>query len=729
MNSEPWYKTTLRWAQTNLVEIDPERYDSQFWKDQWRRTKVQGVIVNAGGIVAYYPSAMPLHHRAIKLGDKDLYGDIVKAAREEGLKVIARMDSNRVARDFYRTHPDWICLDDTGKPYTQADKFVTCINSPYYSEYLPKIMEEIITRSKPDGFSDNSWPGMSRERICHCPNCSVQFFKFSGLALPKTVDWASENYRRWIRWNYQRRTKMWNFNNKITTAVGGKDCIWSGMIGGDILYNGNRFINLKSILNSTEIVMLDHQRRSLLDGFEQNTEAGKRLHEVGGWDKLIPESMPQYQLGAPAFRLASMPASEVRLWSSSAFAGGIQPWWHHIGATHEDRRQYATAEPIFNWHEKNQQYLHKREPLADVGLVWSQDNHDFHGQDNANERTLNPYRGAAWALDKAGITWLPVHADDVLKAKGRFKVLILANLAAMSDAQIHAVKAHADAGVSVIATSETSLFTEDGDRRDDFGLQDLFGIHRKNGAKGNIGPISGNIEISDRHTYLRLSPEIRKNVRGPNDETAPDANQKRHPIFNGLESTDTLPFGGFLPLVDVDKDVSVLSTYIPEFPIYPPETSWMRDPKTNLAAITVKEHASGAKLVWFVADIDRCFARDQSFEHALLISNAVQWMLDGKGYVSVHGGHGMISSTLYRQNNRYVLHLNNRLMTTKTPGRQNNLIPIGPIEIKVIKPKNSNAKEASLKVVGQQVAIRTEEDYFVMTVNEILDHELIVIEY
>jgi len=34
-----------------------------------------------------------------------------------------------------------------------------------------------------------------------------------------------------------------------------------------------------------------------------------------------------------------------------------------------------------------------------------------------------------------------------------------------------------------------------------------------------------------------------------------------------------------------------------------------------------------------------------------------------------------------------------------------------------------------LKVAGQQVAIRTEEDYFVLTVNEILDHELIVIEY
>ena len=90
-----------------------------------------------------------------------------------------------------------------------------------------------------------------------------------------------------------------------------------GMIGGELLYNSNRFIDLQQILPEAAIVMLDHQRRNAFDGFEQNTEAGKRLHEVAGWDKLIPESMPQYQLGSPAFRLASMPSAEVRLWSSS----------------------------------------------------------------------------------------------------------------------------------------------------------------------------------------------------------------------------------------------------------------------------------------------------------------------------------------------------------------------------------------------------------------------------
>ena len=110
-----------------------------------------------------------------------------------------------------------------------------------------------------------------------------------------------------MRWNFQRRTDLWKFNNAVTRAAGGEDCAWMGMIGGELLYNSNRFIDLQQILPEAAIVMLDHQRRNAFDGFEQNTEAGKRLHEIAGWDKLIPESMPQYQLGSPAFRLASMP--------------------------------------------------------------------------------------------------------------------------------------------------------------------------------------------------------------------------------------------------------------------------------------------------------------------------------------------------------------------------------------------------------------------------------------
>jgi len=51
--AEPWYRRTTRWGQTNITEKDPVRYDIPWWREFWKRTQVQGVIINAGGIVAY----------------------------------------------------------------------------------------------------------------------------------------------------------------------------------------------------------------------------------------------------------------------------------------------------------------------------------------------------------------------------------------------------------------------------------------------------------------------------------------------------------------------------------------------------------------------------------------------------------------------------------------------------------------------------------------------------
>ena len=725
MSAEPWYKTTLRWGQTNLVECDPERYDAQWWREHWAGTRVQGIIVNAGGIVAYYPSKFPLHHRAEKLGERDLYGEIVRFAREDGIKVIARMDSNRVAQDFYEAHPDWICRDINGEPYTQGDKFVTCIGSPYYTEYIPGVMEEIIGRSQPDGFADNSWAGLPRDKICYCEHCQSQFSEFAGKQLPRSHDWSDDGYRDWIRWNFQRRTDLWALNNRVTTAAGGPDCAWMGMIGGEVLYNSQRFIDLQQIMAQCAIVMLDHQRRNHVDGFEQNTEAGKRLHEMAGWDKLIPESMPQYQLGEPAFRLSSMPKPEVRLWATSGFAGGIQPWWHHIGALHEDRRQYSTAEPIFTWHEANQDILVNRDIRPDVGIVWSQQNHDYFGRDDAKEKTMAPYKGVVKAMDRSGIPYLPLHADDIATAIDRVGVIVLPNVGALSDEQLAHVEAYVAAGGSVIATGETSVVSTYGDARNDLALAKLFGLHRGEGGRGGTGKIDPNIEKWSRHSYLRLAPENRATVNGPRDVTAPDRKAVRHPILEGLEETDTLPFGGFLPVMSVDDDVDVLATYIRDFPIFPPETSWMREPRTDLPAITAKTAPSGGKLIWFVADLDRCFARDESFEHALLLANAVRWSLGKTSKVTLSGGHGVVTAELYQQGERHILHLNNRLLLSRVPGRQYDLVPIGPVTVRL--RTGGTAQSVDLRVSGKAVTATREGDELVFTVDQILDHEVIVI--
>ena len=49
---KPWFRRVLRWGQTNITEADAGNYDIPWWRGHWKRTRVQGVIINAGGIVA-----------------------------------------------------------------------------------------------------------------------------------------------------------------------------------------------------------------------------------------------------------------------------------------------------------------------------------------------------------------------------------------------------------------------------------------------------------------------------------------------------------------------------------------------------------------------------------------------------------------------------------------------------------------------------------------------------
>ena len=568
--ASPWYRRSLRWGQTNITEIDPTRYDIGWWRQYWKRTCTQGVIINAGGIVAYYPSKFPLNNRSEILNGRDLYGELAAVAHADGLTVLARMDSNRAHEDFHRAHPDWFAVDESGRPYRAGELYVACINSPYYEEYLPEVLREIIERTRPEGFADNSWSGLDRNSICHCENCARRFRAAASEDLPREKDWNSPVYRRWIQWNYARRLEIWDLNNRVTKAAGGPDCLWIGMNSGSVTSQCQNFRDDKEICRRAQIILLDHQARSNAEGFQANGEAGKLVHSLLGWDKLVPESMAMYQAGVPTFRLASKPEPEARMWMLDGIAGGLQPWWHHVGAYAEDFRMYHTAEPVLHWHQAHERFLINREPMATVGVVWSQQNTDFYGRDNATELVDLPLRGITNALLRARIPWLPLHIDHVERDGTKYALLILPNLVAMSAAQCDAIQEFVKHGGGLIATGGTSRCDEWGDARPDFGLADLLGAHLINGPREPTETL---------HTYLRLLPELRAGVNGPKTGAEPPVIQPRHPALRGFEETDILSFGGRLEPLKLDEKTQVLMTFVPAFPIYPPETAWMREPR------------------------------------------------------------------------------------------------------------------------------------------------------
>src|SRR5882724_9409210 len=90
--SPSWTDKPMRWAQLTLVEDDPGKFDLPFWLDYFARTHSDAVCLSGGGCVAYYPTSIPYHHRSTWLGDRDVFGDLVKGCRELGMIVIARTD-------------------------------------------------------------------------------------------------------------------------------------------------------------------------------------------------------------------------------------------------------------------------------------------------------------------------------------------------------------------------------------------------------------------------------------------------------------------------------------------------------------------------------------------------------------------------------------------------------------------------------------------------------------
>lgn len=706
-SSFPWYKSTFRWGQTNLTEIDPLRLGMDFWRDYWKKTSVQGVIINAGGIVAYYPSSNKLQYRAAFLGDRDILGEFSGAARNAGLIFLARMDSNRATKDFYDVHSDWFSLDVSGMPYTSGDRYIACINSPYYKEYIPELLEEIIRKYRPDGFADNSWTGLYRDRICYCGHCRKKFKKDSGYELPLKIDWNDPVYKIWVKWSYSCRTENWDLFNEVTRNTGGEDCLWIGMINANPVSSHCSFCDLKEVGKRSHIVLCDHQSRDDQNGFEQNSLNGYLLHGLAGWEKIIPESMANYVRGERTFRLASNPPEETRIWMLEGFAGGLSPWYHHIGAAHEDRRQFANVIPVMQWHEKNQDFLYERLPLANAGLVWNQDNIEFYGRENANERVALPWHGFVRAMTRARIPFIPVHADHIERDAEKLDVLILPDISAMSDSQCLAIKNFIKQGKSLIFTGTTATMNEWGEIRNEFPLKDLTGITPTGAIEGVLGKQSASWEHFQAHNYLRID-------------------MAGHGIFNGIEDTGILPFGGCVRRVESNGMLKAVATYIPEFPIYPPEFSWMRQEKTDLPVILAGTHDFGGRIVYFAGDIDRCYGRTHLPDLGSLLSNAILWALDGNIPMKVEGP-GYLDCKIYKQGRRFILHLVNLSGCNMTPGYVEEVLPVGPLKI-TVKLDDFIPATARYKVSGVNHPVCIEANNAVLNIDKLHKHEMIVLE-
>jgi hypothetical protein len=179
--------------QTNLREIDATMdvdatldYIEEHGADAW--------LVNAGGILSFYPTDLPFQTRNPFLAERpggDLLGDAVKGAHARGLRLMARMDFSKVSSKIAAEHPEWLYVSPTGKSQMTQGLYSVCPSGAYYQEKSFQALDEVLNRYPVDGFFFN-WFGFNEidySKIyngpCHCLSCLRAFKAYSGFdALP-----------------------------------------------------------------------------------------------------------------------------------------------------------------------------------------------------------------------------------------------------------------------------------------------------------------------------------------------------------------------------------------------------------------------------------------------------------------------------------------------------------------------------------------------------------------
>ena len=602
---EPWYQRTFLWGQVNLTEDDPVRCDLSFWQDYWKKTGVEGVIINCGGIVSYYRSRFSYQYKAQGLGEQDYFGLWNQAAREAGLTVIARMDINCTTKEMYDRYPEWYCRDREGRPILSQGRYMACVNGGYYQEFIPEVFREIIEKYHPDGFADNSWAGPGIKTICYCENCRKLFLEECGCSLPEKADWEDPVYRKWVSWSYATRVRNWKYFNQVTSDCGGEDCKWFGMLNADPFSTGGRFYDIKKLVQDAPFIFCDHQSRDRSSGFAQNSLNGALLRLAADENIIVAESMAHYYKGERTFRLSAGQRQEVRKWMLTGLGGGIAPWFHFVGGGTQDKRKFSISRDLYRFVGENKKWFRNRTNTANVGVVWNQESAIYYGRDRAEERSGASFKGMTESLSRAGIPFLPIHADDIGKYGERLQLLILPNLAILSESQEAAVREWLKQGKDLLLTSDTGLYDAQGEWKGAGALYEDMGIRVCGKEEGITGLGEDNWMVHDSHTYLEIT-------------------QPGHPVFKYTPDTQLLPFGGRLRVTENAGALQPLGSYIPAFPIYPPEFSWIRE-KSGEAAVYAGELESGSRVVYFPADIDRCYARYHIPDHRRLLEGAVRW--------------------------------------------------------------------------------------------------------
>lgn len=687
----------------NLREGDEPQVEAKALVAAAKEYRATAFCLSGGGIVAFYQTKIAGHRISNGLGSRDLLAEVIPVAHREGMRVLARIDPSCAPKSLAAEHPEWFTRDANGKFCEVSEHYVTCPNAGYYRSRMVEVVREILATYDADGIWNNQGKFAAWETgVCYCGTCSTLFKQVSGHDIPRAENWDDPVWRQYNEWRYRCIADWVALMHREIHAVK-QDAV---------------FIAAVQLMESLETIRpggwdIDYWREHQ----DIPTFECQRRHTAPFWPGIqakylatLAPDKPRWMTVSyfyPWWRLYASPEAENRPWIAQQVANGVSPWLHINGGYSQlfDRRGLAPMKEVFQRLARWEKYLDGAESQARVALVLSRHTQDNYGRDKPQERYLNFIRGWYLALQEAHIPFDVI--SDKLLARERlehYRVVVISNLACMSQDTADALAEFAHKGGGLIASYEAGCFDIDGTPRAASALAVTLGVKHTGRREGL------------KSSYARLEA-------------------RDDPLLAGLGDTDLIPNEGALIEVTPAQGHAAPLTLIPPViahdgaTISIPEYSAIRS-TTRIPVVTRGGYGAG-RVVYFANTMEALYYRYGFTDLARVMANAVRWALNEPPMVEVDAP-DYVDVTHMAQPGRVLVHLINlpldKPLNTgwRHPGR--NLVDVSDIVVRLRLPRGQRVKVARLAGSDVLLALSSHQGAFKVTVPALTDHEIVVFE-
>lgn len=677
MEEELWWKKPLRVIQTNLQVKDTPKMNPSKIAGEIFEMAGNVLVMNVGGIYAWYQSRIPYHHINEYLPkDSDLLKEIIDECHARGVRVVARFDFSKTDDYVYQEKPQWFVREPDRTPrayglHRPGDwsiLYSTCINAGYRNEELAvPVLEEVLDRYDIDGVFLNA----PHYEYCCCDQCKEKYRKAYGKPLPvvSMEEWADQVEPDWAS-----RCVKDNIEKLYTTVKKKKPEIPF------ILYYNLYKDNLFDRTATADMICTEPQDVLSL-GWQQIPQFWKPALSVKmgctvGNDYPRPFGIIHSSPGMD-WRHTGLPTAEYMFWMSQVPANGGQIWHSITGFndTISDKRIIRSVSDMNHMIAKTEKYMDGAVSASRNLLIWN------------GERS-----GEGWAEGLINTqTLFDVMADyqitpDKLK---RYQVVIFPEGCRFTDTLVKILKDYVSAGGNLIVegTSTEKLAP----------VAELCGVE---------GPMSESEYLAA--SYLQFEENCGK-------------------LRSGFEETPLLAHRGVVSYCHPMAGTKVLATLVPPFaPLdavgAPPERASILTPKTDLPLCTLHEYGKG-KVLFLPFQLSMLAQTFKLYEHYRLIQNCIGCVCENPQLLTMESVNGL-QAVAYEKDRFLLVHFVNGI--GQRPLTNN--IPYYGLEFTIQLKDGERIKSVSTSISSNRLDYQVKGNQLICRLDKLDVWEMVVIE-